>query len=85
MYGEEDEIGFSPDGLTADMIDALIVDVADELADESEELSAAMLALVDSKTQQRRTRRKTHQVLTGTVRELRAHLPMSVAAGTEAA
>ncbi|MFD0202618.1 MULTISPECIES: hypothetical protein [Saccharothrix] len=80
-----DEHRFSPDGLTEDAIDALIVEVAAELADESAELSAAMLALVDGTTHKRRTRRKAHRVLTGTVRALRVYPPTSDVVRTEAA
>ncbi|MGW4109320.1 hypothetical protein ACWEFJ_00400 [Actinosynnema sp. NPDC004786] len=76
---------FSPDGLTEDAIDVLIRDVADELADESAELAAAMLALVDGPTHQRTMRRAAERKLDGIVRVLRVHGSVASAARTEAA
>ncbi|ROP39817.1 hypothetical protein [Saccharothrix texasensis] len=77
--------GFSPDGLTEDAIDALIRDVADELADESAELAAAMLALVDGPTRNRAVRRTTDRKLDSIVRVLRVHGSVIDTAVTEAA
>lgn len=85
MSSTNADLGFSPDGLTEDAINALIAEVADELADESAELAAAMLALVDGTTRKRRMRRRTQRVLRGTVRVLRVHGPQIVSSGTEAA
>lgn len=76
---------FSPDGLTEDAIDALIRDVADELADESAELAAAMLALVDSPPRKRVERRNAERKLGGIVRVLRARAPFADTTGTAAA
>lgn len=76
---------FSPDGLTEDTIDALIRDVADELADQSAELAAAMLALADGPTHKRAVRRNTERKLGGIVRVLRVHGSVASVARTEAA
>ncbi|WP_367134751.1 hypothetical protein [Saccharothrix sp. HUAS TT1] len=76
---------FSPDGLTEDTIDALIRDVADELANESAELAAAMLALVNGPMHKRAVRRTTERRLGGIVRVLRVHGSVVSAARTEAA
>lgn len=76
---------FSPDGLTEDAIDTLIRDVADELADESAELAAAMLALVDGPSRKRTVRRTTERKLGGIVRVLRVHTPLIGTSGAEAA
>ncbi|XVS63997.1 hypothetical protein ACQPYE_38085 [Actinosynnema sp. CA-299493] len=85
MYIDEDSQRFSPDGLTEDAIDALIRDVADELADESAELAAAMLALADGPTHNRAVRRTTERKLGSIVRVLRVHGPVNDTAVTEAA
>ena len=81
MYLDE----FSPDGLTEDTIDTLIRDVADELADESAELAAAMLALVAGPTRKRIERRNVERKLNGVVRVLRVHGPFTGTTGAEAA
>ncbi|WP_158844988.1 hypothetical protein [Saccharothrix deserti] len=76
---------FSPDGLTEDAIDALIRDVADELADESTELAAAMLELLDGPARNRMERRTTERKLGGIVRVLRVHNPLTDTTLAEAA
>ncbi|MCE7009338.1 hypothetical protein LWC34_41970 [Kibdelosporangium philippinense] len=70
---------FSPDGLTEAMIDALIVEVADELAD----APTATTALLDGTAREQRDRRIVQRRLGGMVRVLRVH--NSVPIGTEAA
>ncbi|WNV90943.1 hypothetical protein [Umezawaea sp. Da 62-37] len=72
---------FSPDRLDEASIDALISEVADELAD----LPPATSALLDCTAQNRRDRRVIERTLGGTVRVLRVHGPLSVPTGTEAA
>ncbi|MFI9011007.1 hypothetical protein ACIGNX_27610 [Actinosynnema sp. NPDC053489] len=72
---------FSPDGLTEDLIDALITAVADELAD----LPPASSALLDGSALKRRDRREERRTLGGTVRVLRTSVPQSGPMGNEAA
>ncbi|WP_309116747.1 hypothetical protein [Saccharothrix sp.] len=77
----DDEQQFSPDGLTEDVIDALLAQVADELA----ELPPATSALLDGSARTRRDRRVVERQLGGTVRVLRVHGLSSGSVGTEAA
>lgn len=81
MLNTNDLREFSPDGLDEALIDALISEVADELA----ELPPATSALLDGTALKRRNRRVIERTLGGTVRVLRVHGHMSDSAGTEAA
>ncbi|WP_112262389.1 hypothetical protein [Lentzea terrae] len=81
MLNPNDLREFSPDGLDEASIDALIRDVADELA----ELPPATSALLDGTARTRRDRREIERTLGDTVRVLLVHRYVSDAAGTEAA
>ena len=81
MHGEDDKTRFSPDGLSEAVIDALIAEVADELAD----LPSATSALLDGSALKRRDRREERRALGGTVRVLRVSAPVFGPMGNEAA
>jgi hypothetical protein len=81
MHGEDDKNLFSPDGLSEAVIDALIAEVADELAD----MPSATSALLDRSALKRRDRREERRALGGTVRVLRVSAPLVGPMGNEAA
>ncbi|MBB5807035.1 hypothetical protein F4560_006803 [Saccharothrix ecbatanensis] len=81
MQFEEDEARFSPDGLTEEVIDALISAVDDELA----EMPSPTSRLVDGPAWNRWGRRYVERTLSSTVRVLAVSDMVSAAAGTEAA
>lgn len=81
MYTGEDQGDYSPDGLDEASINALISEVADELA----ELPPATSALLDGTAWNRRTRREIERTLGSTVRVLRVQAFTSTPFGTEAA
>lgn len=78
---EEITFRFSPDGLDEASIDALVSEVADELA----ELPPATSALLDGTALKRRNRRVIERTLNGTVRALNVHGQASATTGTAAA
>ncbi|SDM91307.1 hypothetical protein SAMN04488074_12929 [Lentzea albidocapillata subsp. violacea] len=81
MLNPHDLREFSPDGLDEASIDALISEVADELA----ELPPATSALLDGTARKRRNRRVIERTLGSTVRVLHVYGHMSATARTEAA
>lgn len=76
-----DERRFSPDGLTEDLIDALIAAVDEELT----EMPAPTSRLLDGVARSRWNRRYVERTLDGTVRTLRVQSLTAVPSGTEAA
>ncbi|MBP2340208.1 hypothetical protein JOF41_006386 [Saccharothrix coeruleofusca] len=81
MYGEEEPIRFSPDGLTEGLINVLIAEVADELAT----LPAPTSALMSGEAHRQRNRRVAQRQLSRIVRVLRVHKPVLDTSGNEAA
>jgi hypothetical protein len=81
MYDGMQTERFSPDGLDEAAIDALIAEVADELADQAPATSALLTGVASV----RRDRRDVQRTLGGTVRVLRVHGQTSAPSGTEAA
>ena len=81
MYDDMHTEQFSPDGLDEAAIDALIAEVADELAEQT----PATSALVSGIASVRHNRRDVQRRLGNTVRVLRVHGHASAATGTEAA
>lgn len=81
MHGIDEPAGSSPDRLSEAAIDALIAEVADELAD----VPTATSALLDGSAREQRDRRVVQRRLGGMVRVLRVHDHVSVPTGTEAA
>ncbi|MFE9744046.1 hypothetical protein ACFYOT_03990 [Saccharothrix saharensis] len=81
MYIEEDDNRFSPDGLSEEVIDALIAAVDEELA----EMPAPTSRLLDGAARKRWDRRYVERTLSGAVRVLAVRDAMPVPTGTEAA